>query len=65
LLAGSGENSAQGGKGLDPGVRAEAAGDFLSDFHHPQIPFCLIVREGDAGIIEESQGILLMIAETE
>src|SRR5262249_16570885 len=63
LLAGSGENRAQGGKGLGPSVRAEASGDFLSDFHHPQIPFRLIVREGHGGIREESQGIRFVVAE--
>jgi hypothetical protein len=65
LLAGSGENSPQGDEGLGPGVGAEAPGDFLSDFHHPQIAFCLIIRERDGGIREEAQGRLFVIAETE
>ena len=65
LLASSGENSPQSNKGLGPGVGAEAPGDFLSDFHHAQIPFRLIVRERDGGIREEAQGIRFVIAETE
>ena len=61
LFAGGGENGTQGGERLGTGVGAEAAGDFLSDFHHAEVSFRLIVGEGHGGIVEEPQRIIFVI----
>ena len=65
MLAGGGEDGTQGGERLGTGVGAEAAGDFLADFHHAQVPFRLIVGEGHGGIVEEPQRIVFVVAQTD
>jgi hypothetical protein len=43
-----------------PRFRAEAAGDFLLEFHHAQIPFGLIVIEGEGEIMHKAKHRSLM-----
>src|SRR5664279_6304088 len=38
--------------------RAEAAGDFLAQFHHAAVAFSLIVGEGNGRIVQETQRVL-------
>ena len=57
LLWRGGDDGAEAGEGPCPGHCSEAAGDFHLDLHHPQIPFGLVVGEGDSEVIEESQHI--------
>jgi hypothetical protein len=37
---------------------AEGASDLLLDFDHPQIPFRLIIREGDGQIVQKRQHLV-------
>ena len=49
-----------------PSVGAtESPGDFLLDFHHPQITFGKVVIEGDVKVIEEGKDLLYVQSEEE
>ena len=52
-----GNDGAEEGEGPRAGHCSESAGDPRFDLPHPQIPFGLIVSEGDGEVIKESQHV--------
>ncbi len=65
LLAGCGNDGAQGGEVADALFGAEAIGDLLTQLHHSQIMLGLIVREGNSQVGEAPQTSVLVCLETE
>ena len=65
LLFGGRDEGADDGEIHGPLQAAEAAGDLLFDLHHAGIAFGLIVGEGNVGIVEETQDILLATGEAQ
>jgi len=45
-----------------PLFTSECPGDLLFQFHHPEIPFGLIIGEGDGEILHECQDLVLVVA---
>ena len=48
ILTGRGNIAANTAESLRTLQRSEAAGDLLFDFHHPDIPFPLVIRTSDS-----------------
>ena len=58
LLLSGGDDCAQYGEVVCAASGAEAAGDFLAQFHHAQVALGLVVGEGDLWVGEEAQGLV-------
>jgi len=58
LLLGCGDDGAQYGEVIGVAWGSEAAGDFLSQFHHAQVALGLIVGEGDLRVDKEAQRLV-------
>src|SRR4029077_572639 len=65
LLFGGRDKGADNGEIHCPLQAAESAGDLLFDLHHAAIAFSLIVGEGDVGIVEEAEDVLLTAGEAQ
>ena len=60
LLAGGGDDGAQGGEVGRPFEGAKCARDLHLDLHHPQSLFGEVVGEGNGEVIKEAQDIVLV-----
>jgi hypothetical protein len=59
LLSCRRENRADDGEIPCAILGAESAGDLLAQFHHPPIPLRQIIGEGDGGIGQEAEHVLV------
>ena len=55
MLTGRGDIAANTAESLRPLKCSEAAGHLLFDFHHPDIPFPLVVVKRHVKVVHESQ----------
>ena len=61
LLPRGREHAAQRGEILRSLLGPEPAGDLHAQLHHPQVLLRLVVGEGDTGIADEAQHVLLAV----
>ena len=62
ILTGRGDIAANTAETLRTLKRSETAGHLLFDFHHPDIPFSLVVVKRHAKVIHESQHLPFEVA---
>src|SRR6266545_1504221 len=62
MLTGGGDRAANAAESLRPFKRTEAAGHLLFDFHHPDIPFSLVVVKRYAKVVHERQHLPFEVA---
>ena len=65
LLSGCRDHGSDCGEGLCAVEGAEGARDFHAQLHHAQVPFGLIVGEGDCKVGDESQDVILVVAQAD